>query len=406
MKTQNKIKFTPVFGLLVIGLVMSSPMTILPNISAQQADPTSEIINRIPADVGPLKNITTVPIPTESFTGEHKVMPPGPIRESKDAPFKDMQMCGAPLGAKPEQAKCVVVPGIGSGSSWAEGPTFYPQGSGYSSYNGIGAAPQVISLGGTSLSTPVTFEVETLNLIDTNGHHWGLQNTISWGSNSDCGSTGYAEEFWLFDITGNHFYRTGSCITSSIVGNQYTLLIYYNTSTSQWNFKIADGTTHSITEISGIPSASLSAVDSTTTAANEGQFPILLESADTTTSDFNSFEIDMFGSEIKSGGSWVVAGSGCCTVNIPAYSYYSNYALAASSLHLVDQVGGTLTAPTTVGYEGHTENGVYGPGINISKSGYDNYWVCPISCGSPPPIKVQTTSPGAGYGPYAGYSLW
>jgi len=175
---------------------------------------------------------------------------------------------------------------------------------------------------------------------------------------------------------------------------------------TQWNYHLADGTVHSITAIPGVPSSSLTAVDGVTTAANEGQFPILLESADTTSSDFNSFEIDMYGSEIKSSGSWVLAGSGCCTVNIPAYSYYSNYAQAATGLHLGDLVGGSLVAPTSVGFEGHNENSVYGPGINISKSGYDNYWICPVSCGSPPPIKVQVTSPGSGYGPYAGYDLW
>ncbi|MGI0070384.1 MAG: hypothetical protein ACREAN_09050, partial [Nitrosopumilaceae archaeon] len=98
-------------------------------------------------------------------------------------------------------------------------------------------------------------------------------------------------------------------------------------------------------------------------------------------------------------------GSGCCTVNIPAYSYYSGFSTSYSgSQHWGDLVGGSTSAPTTVGYEGNIENSIYGPGINISKSGYDNYWYC-AQCGGT--VKVQPTNPGSGYVFAAGYSrLW
>ncbi len=412
MKIQNnKTKATTtIVALLIVGLIMSSPMTILPNVNAQQANANPEIMNQIntPAVIPP-----NVPAKLSDI-GTHQVLPPGPIRDSKDVVTgRDVTMCTGPPGGRPDQVKCVIVPGFGSVNTWAQGVVFNPTASGYSTFTGIGATPQLISRGGTSFSTPVTYEVVTLNIVDSTGHKWGLQNTLGWGSNSDCGSTGYAQSIWLFDVTGGtNYWHTYWCITGSIVGNQYTLTIYYDSVSHQWKFKTYDGVIHSITEIPGIPSSTLSAVDSTTTAAN-GQEPILLESADTTSTHFNSFEIDMYGSEIRTtGGSWVLAGSGCCTVNIPAYSYYSNAAIYASNLNIVGYVGGSLVAPTTVGYGGHTEyvQGYIplniGPGISFSKSGYPNYWVCPIACGSPPPQRVQVISPGAGWGPYAGYSLW
>lgn len=405
----NKTKTTTaIMASLIIGLMMLSPLTVLPSVGAQQDNNNPEIINHINAPAYTPPNVAA----QEADIGKHPVLPPGPIRDSKDAPVHDVNVCSGPPGGRSDQVKCVIVPGFGSVNTWAEGVVFDPTTSGYSTFTGIGAAPQLISLGGTSFSTPVTYEVVTLNIVDSSGHKWGLQNTLGWGYNSDCGTSGYAQSIWLYDVTGGtNYWHTHWCISGSIVGNQYNLTIYYDSATSQWKFRTYDGVIHSITEIPGIPSSTLSAVDSTTTAAN-GQEPILLESADTTATDFNNFEIDMYGSEIRTtGGSWVLAGSGCCTVNIPAYSYYGNAAIYASYLNIVGYVGGNLVAPTTVGYAGHTEyvQGYIplnlGPGISFSKSGYPNYWICPL-CGNPPPQKVQATSPGSGWGPYAGYSLW
>lgn len=391
---------------LAISIVILSPTTIIPNVLAEETG--TKIFNHV-ATQKP-QHLSVIPFSKLKIDPNMQVIPPGPFREVGNTKPHDEKMCRTYEGQSPDQVKCIIVPGFSSVNSWSEGPGFYPPGSGYSTYNGIGSSPQVISLGGTSLSTPVTYLVETLNLIDTSGHKWGLQNTLGWGTNSNCGGNGYAEEFWLFDITNNIPYVHTTCLSGSIVGNQYVMTIFYNSATSQWNYKIADGTVHSITEIAGVPAGSLSAVDSTTSAASETQYPILLESADTTASDFSNFEMDMYGSEItQNGGStWILAGSGS-TVNIPAFSTYNdatNPASSLQSLHIDITVGGNLPAPTTVGFEGATENGILGPGISFSKSGYDNYWICPVQCGSPPPVVVQPANPGAGYGHYDGYSLW
>ncbi|MGI0069454.1 MAG: hypothetical protein ACREAN_04270, partial [Nitrosopumilaceae archaeon] len=200
----NKTKTTTIISALVIGLVMLSPMTGLPLVGAQEGNGNAQIINHV-APLGPIKGAKVI-LPPANFTQGHKVIPPAPVRPIGVNSIADQKVCGAPFGTKSDQAECIIVSRYDASSTWAEGPTFYPQGSGYSSYNGIGASPQVISLGSTSLSTPVTREVVSLNLVDSSGHHWGLQNVIGWGSDSLCRGTGYEESIWLYDITGNQFY--------------------------------------------------------------------------------------------------------------------------------------------------------------------------------------------------------
>ncbi|MDE1767514.1 MAG: hypothetical protein KGI27_14760, partial [Thaumarchaeota archaeon] len=151
MKIQNnKTKTaTTIISALVIVLLMLLPMTGLPMVNAQPDSGQPQIINHM-GPPGPLKGVKIIPPPHLSAAQEQKVIPPGVERPIGAKSVADQKVCDASAGTRSGQFTCVVIPSYDAQSTWAEGPVIYPQGSGYSSYSGIGASPYISSLGSTS----------------------------------------------------------------------------------------------------------------------------------------------------------------------------------------------------------------------------------------------------------------
>lgn len=344
------------------------------------------------------------------------ILPPGPIRESSDSSFKDIVVkrtltdteMKSLTAADATKLQDQTISSAISSSNWAVGLAINPyqnNPTNYTSYTGIGASIKLVNRGNTSFTTPATYLPVTINLKDAGGHIYGLQNALGWGTNTGS-TTNYVNSIWVYDITNSLAYSKVFVIPSNIINNTYELRIYFDTPTGKWYFQTYDGTLHSIDEITAAPSAVKTSINAITTAS-KGQIPIVLESYDTTVSDFNAFNVEFYGTKIRdTGGTWILAATSPST-KLYGYSYYANSAGCGvePSLQLVARVGGSNPSPTVIGIAGNWEyvNGYItlniGPGIAFVNPGYPNYW-CNIST-----TQIQPTQP-SGYGYGSGSRIW
>ncbi len=366
---------TVIMTALVLGLVLLPP-TIMPTANGQG---------------GISQPSTSLPF----------MLPALPVR-AQNAPFKDMTVYG------PDNT-VYTIPAATLQNSWAEGTAVNPESgnpNNLPAITGIGATPDLLNQGSTSFATPATFEVVSLTIKDSSGSYWSLQDSIGWGNGA--GSTNnYVNSIWLIDVATGAAYSQSYLMGSSILNNQYNLEIYYNSSAGKWYYQTYDGVQHPITDIPNIPSGDLSTVDSIS-SSNFGQEGAVIESYDTTSTDFNNFNSIAFNNQVRTtGGSWETDATSTST-NIYGYSAYNTGNPCGVTLNLGTYVGGTLVAPTAISTAGNYEyvhgyvSTNIGPGVGDTNAGFPNYWCNQITGKT----AVQQSSPGSGYTYWTGERLW